>query len=84
MPVLSKSSRDFGVVGRAVAVTPSDSTVIGQTSGLYIGTTGSLTVQDDTGIVTYANHPAGYAPLRVTKVLASGTTAGGILALYAA
>lgn len=53
---------------------------------LYIGSAGSLTIlpinaTDDGQTVTFANHPVGYMPVQVRRVLASGLTASGIVAL---
>jgi len=75
-----------GVADYAVAVTPSDSTVLAKTRGLYVGTSGHLavTMESEQGSVdvTFSNHPVGYAPLRVIKVLSTGTAASNIVALY--
>ena len=67
---------------RGVAVTPSDSTVLPSTRGLYVGTGGNLAVTMLGADITFANVPAGtLLPLQVQKVLAS-TTAASIVALY--
>jgi hypothetical protein len=67
----------------AIAVTPSDATVIPVTRGLYVGTTGTLIVRTANGNnATFTNVAVGYHPLQVDMVLATGTTALGILALY--
>lgn len=66
-------------------VTPDDETNLpdGACRGLYIGVAGNLTViHIDGGTCDYPNHPVGYAPLSVVRVLATGTTASGIRALY--
>ena len=53
---------------------------------LYLGVAGSvrvLTVDAADGeAVVFANHPAGYLPVQVRRVLATGTTAGQIVALF--
>ena len=69
---------------RAVAVTPNDSTVIPVCRALYIGTGGSLVVRmaDDQNNVTFTNVPAGIFPVQVDRVLSTGTSASGIVALY--
>lgn len=68
---------------KGAAVTPSDTTQLEVTRGLYIGGAGNLVVtMADGNNVTFANHPVGYAPIQVTKVLSTGTTATSIVALY--
>jgi len=69
----------------AVAVTPSDSTLLAQVcNALYIGGAGVAVVllQDGT-TVTLSGIPAGaIIPLRVQRVNATSTTATLIVALY--
>jgi hypothetical protein len=70
---------------RAAAVTPNDSTDLdAATRGLYIGTAGALTVITSGGdTVTLVAVPAGsILPLSVTRVLATGTDADDIVALW--
>ena len=70
---------------RAIAVTPSDATDLeAATRGLYIGTAGALKVITAGGdTVTLAAVPAGsILPLSVTRVLATGTDADDIVALW--
>lgn len=77
---------DYTSYGKAVAVTPSDSTDLGVTKGLYVGgvTAGqllSLEMADGT-VVSFVNPAQGaILPLRVQKVRAA-TTATNIVALY--
>ena len=68
---------------KAVAVTPSDSTVLAVTKGLYIGGTGNLVVTMADGVdATFTGISAGIVhPLSVTKVKAA-TTATSIVAVY--
>lgn len=66
----------------AVAVTPSDSTNLTPTRGLYIGTSGNLSVTMNGQIVAFANVPVGILPIEVTRVRSTGTTAGSIVALW--
>jgi hypothetical protein len=73
----------------AVPVVTSDVTVIPVTRSLYIGTSGTLVVRMAGAVggaaaasVTFTNVPVGVHPVQVDQVLASGTTASGILALY--
>jgi hypothetical protein len=69
---------------RAVAVTPSDATSFEPTRGLYIGAAGNVAVSMvDGGNATFVGVAAGSVlPVQVTKVLATGTTATSVLALY--
>lgn len=75
---------------RAVSVTPNDSTPIAAplsetvTRGLYVGGTGNLAVKMADGTtVTFTGISAGIIhPLSVTHVLATSTTATGIVAVY--
>ena len=69
----------------AVVVTPSDTTVLPTTRGLYAGVAGNVavTMSDNQNSVTFVGVQAGsILPVQVTKVLATGTTATNILALY--
>jgi hypothetical protein len=70
----------------ANAVTPNDSTDLAEyATSLYIGTAGNLVVlpvgHNDGATITLANHPVGYCPIQVRRVLATGTTASNIVAL---
>lgn len=71
----------------AAEVTPDDDVDLSiYAKSLYIGGAGDLTVtlttQDDGDSVTFADHPAGYAPLQVKRVWATGTLATDIVALF--
>ena len=66
----------------AVAVTPSDSTVLSTTRALYIGVSGDVcVVMADGTSVTFSSVPVGILPVRVSKVKSSGTSASSIVAL---
>ena len=67
----------------AKVVTPSDATVLEITRGLYIGSTGDVSViMADGDDVTFSAVPTGAVlPVQVSKVKAA-TTASLILALY--
>lgn len=79
---------------RYVAVTPSDTVAIGETTAgdgnakapkaLYVGGAGNLVaVQPDGRVVTFTGVPAGSVlPITVTRVNATSTTATAIVALY--
>lgn len=66
-------------------VTPSNSTVIAGTKALYVGTGGDVAVNfldSGTSIVLKNVAQGSILPVRVTKVLSTGTTASNIVALY--
>lgn len=64
----------------AVAITPSD-TVGVNLVGLYVGTTGNVTVIDSDGnTTTFANCPTGFViTLHILIVKATGTTASNLV-----
>ena len=53
---------------------------------LYVGGTGNVRVltvgAEDGDAVTFANHPGGWLPVQVRRVLATGTTATQIVAAF--
>lgn len=71
----------------AVTVTPSDSADLAvPAKALYIGSAGDIVVlpinaTDDSQTVKFSNHPVGYLPLQVRRVLSTGTIASGIISL---
>lgn len=68
---------------RGTSVTPSDSTDLPTTRGLWVGTGGTLVVTMLGADVTFTNVPTGMLlPLQVQKVKSTGTTCSGIVALY--
>lgn len=68
----------------AEEVTPNDAADLTHVSrGIWIGTAGDLRVTMKSGqTVTYPSLAAGWHPLRVSRVLATGTTASGIVAAW--
>jgi hypothetical protein len=68
---------------RYAAVTPSDATIV-DARALYIGVTGNVAVLADavSTAVTFTNVPVGIFPVSAYKVMATNTTATGIIALY--
>jgi hypothetical protein len=67
------------------AVAPSDTQdlPLGLTRGLFVGQAGVFAVHDERGVVvSFVSNDAQYHPLRVRRVLATGSTATGIVALY--
>lgn len=75
-----------GPAANFAAVVPSDSTDLPNTCrSLYVGTGGSVAVQPAGGgaAVTFTNVPNGSVlPVRASRVMATGTTASGIVALW--
>ena len=73
-----------GPATRAFPITPSDSALLPEvTRAVYVGTFGTLALRLSEGqTVTLTNVPAGsILPLRADLVLASGTSAGGLVGL---
>jgi len=63
-------------------VTPSDTTRIGPTIGLYVGSTGTVKAAGTNGVVaTYVCQAGQYLTGAFDKVMATGTTATNIVAL---
>lgn len=76
-------SRDDSPAYSAVAITPSDATVIPKTRGIWVGVTGNIAVRMANGeSVTFANVPVGLLPIQVDMVKSTSTTATTMLALY--
>jgi hypothetical protein len=68
-----------------VPVAPNDTTDLAQgpCGALYSATAGTIAVVDGFGgVVTIVSLEAQYHPIRVQRVLATGTTATGLVALY--
>jgi hypothetical protein len=68
----------------ALAVTPSDSTILPTTRALFVGTTGNVAVvmAEDENTVTFSSVPVGIFPIQVIKVMSTNTTASNIVALW--
>ena len=76
-----------GPARRAGAVTPSDAVDLTvYAKALYVGAAGNVRVLtvggEDADAVTFANHPVGWLPVQVRRVLATGTTATQIVAAF--
>lgn len=83
---LQSSSQVASQARGAAAVTPSNTVDLSPyAKALYIGVAGDVTVipvtNDDASPVTFPNHPVGYMPVQVRRVMVTGTTALGIVAL---
>jgi len=73
--------------GNSYVVTPHDTNPIGEflPRGLYVGSGGDIVMvlDGDTAPVTFRNVPAGaILPVKVRRVLATGTGASDLVALY--
>jgi len=72
----------------AVAITPSDSTLIPETRGVYVGVGGNVVafMINGAGVyaaVTFTNVPSGaILPIRCTRINSTSTTATNMVALY--
>lgn len=72
----------------AISITPNDTTTLANaTRALYVGTGGNVAVQmlgwDSNTQITFVNVANGQVlPIRVDRVLATGTTGNDIIGLY--
>ena len=76
-----------GPARRAAMVTPSDTVdLTAYAKALYVGAAGNVRVLtvggEDGDAVTFANHPVGWLPVQVRRVMATGTTATQIVAAF--
>jgi hypothetical protein len=79
----AKSSDGPSDVFTAVAPDDAADLPLGLTRALFVGDGGVFSVHDADGrVVSFASNDAQYHPLRVRRVLETGTTAAGIVALY--
>lgn len=77
--------RELATAENFYAVTPADGTDLpnGQCRQLYVGTGGTVAaVNKDGDTVSFTAGDGGYLNIRTARVLATGTTATGIIALY--
>jgi hypothetical protein len=84
MPGAYRTADSTAPARRAAAVTLSDSTVLENTRGVYVGGAGDLKVSMvEGGDVTFSAVPAGTVlPIQITKAWSTGSTATLVLALY--
>nr|WP_314436854.1 hypothetical protein [uncultured Brevundimonas sp.] len=85
--LLSHGRDASGPARRATTVTPSDAADLPiYAKALYVGVAGNLRVlttgAEDADAVTFVNHPVGWLPVQVRRVLATGTTATQIVAAF--
>jgi len=68
---------------KAEAVTPSDTTVF-EASSIYVGGAGNVAVEplDGGNTVTFVMLAGSVVPVRVRRVLATGTTATSLVRVY--
>ena len=74
----------FPAIGM-ISVTPSNSVnLTTEARAIYVGVAGNLAVNMRDGTTgTFTNVPAGSPlPIRATRILATGTTATGLISLY--
>lgn len=73
-----------GPASHGFAVAPSDSSLLSETTrGVYVGTGGNIAALLLSGAsVTFTSVPSGaLLPVRLTKIMATGTSASNIVAL---
>jgi hypothetical protein len=69
--------------GEAVNISVADHTFTKPALALYVGTTGNIAVVTwDGSELTVPNVPVGILPLRVQKVVRTGTTASNMIGLW--
>jgi hypothetical protein len=79
-----KNLGSMGACEALVAITPNDSTDLGEvTRALYVGTAGDVKVMClDSSQVTFTAVPAGTVlPVRIKRVMNTGTTAGSLIGM---
>lgn len=84
-PFSTRSASSIGPSGHLEAVTPNDAADLpgGACRGLFVGVAGTLVVQDARGAtVEIISADSQYHPISVRRILAAGSTAGGVIALY--
>ena len=80
-----RAASAIGPAATLIAVTPSDTADLpsGVTRAVHVGNAGTLAVLDTKGNTAILQSLDGqYHPVRVRRILATGTTATGIVALY--
>ena len=85
MPAEIYGSHGSGSAGSAVAVTPSDSTILAHTRALFVGGAGNVAVRmmHSQATITFTGVPAGaLLPISVDKVMLTNTTATNIVAVW--
>lgn len=69
----------------AIAVSPDDSNDLSNTSrSIYVGFAGDIAVHmaGESSVVVFKAVPVGILPVRVDRILATGTTAADLVALW--
>lgn len=83
--ISTQASSDVGLIDRIVPVVPHDTSDLpaGISRSLYVGGGGDVAIIDAFGeYAVLVSGDAQYHPLRIRRVLAAGTTATNLLALY--
>lgn len=77
------SDRTYSAISWA-AVTPSDTAYIEPTPvGVYVGAEGNVVAEGSDGVTaTFAAEAGAILPIQPRRILSTGTTATGIIALY--
>ena len=82
MPISTDSYERTYSANSAVSVTPSDTTDLGFTRAVYVGSTGdvAVTMVDGTSVVLRSVPTGAVLPIAVSKIKSTGTTATLIVA----
>lgn len=79
----SPLSTDVRSAGSAAAITPNDVTTFAATRGIWVGVSGVVVATINGVNITFVGAVAGsIIPIAATRVLATGTTASNLVALY--
>lgn len=81
----TRAASQIGPITRFDRVTPDDAAdlPLGATRGVYVGAAGVVAVMDAYGAVVDLASTAGqYHPISIIRIMATGTTASEIIALY--
>ena len=83
MTVAGSWGKQIATSGKWAAITPSDTTTFDECRAIYVGTAGTVRGVSPAGdTVDFVCTAGSYHPLRMVKVLLTGTTAGDLVALY--
>lgn len=84
-PFQLRAGHQIGSAFHLREATPDDEAdlALGLTRGLYVGRGGVVAVVDSSGAVSrIVSGDAQYHPIQIVRILASGTTASALVALY--
>jgi len=79
-----RTTIDESKATKAITISPSDTLTLEVTSGLYLGTSGDVSVmmKDGSNVIFKSLASGVIHPICVTKVKATGTTAANIVVVY--